>query len=488
MSFANRFKSAPAIRPFLNLGCLFDIPTGSYKTGKHGESILNGGLAPITGIGGRGNTYKSTIAHFMTLRTLDRHGLAEAVVNDTEESLELDRLYHLCRWMPHIGGVPLQDEGRLMLTAKTVMSGNKFFDEFRDYMKERKKDPKTHQKLTPFIDKEGKNIPAFVPVVSEVDSFSQMDIEALDKLYDAHEVGESGLNVEALKSAAAKSQMMMQLPGVTGMGGGYMILTAHVGDEHQLDPYAPPKKKLAFFKGSVKFKRVPENFTFLTNNCWYSISASVMLNQATKTPEFPRNKEDDMKGDTDLMRITVQNLRAKSGPTGLPMEIIASQRDGIHVGLTELNYLKDKDNKTDGYEKVGWGLGGHDKSYFVELYPDVNLQRTTVRGKIDGDPLLQRALEITSEMCQMGNLWHHLPEGLLCTPKALRDDLEAKGYDWNLLLNTRGYWKFEEDVTPTTLPFLSTMDLLRMRQGSYHPWWYPEKKDALKPKKVEATA
>lgn len=468
MSFASRFKPAPAIRPFLNLGCLFDIPTGSYRTGKNGESILNGGMAPITGIGGRGNTYKSTIAHFMSLRTLDRYTCSEAVVYDTEESLDIQRLYHLARWMPYVGGVDLQEEGRLMLTAKTVMSGNKWFDEFRDFMKERKKDPKAHKKLTPFIDKNGENIPAFTPVIGEVDSFSQMDIEALDKLYDAHEVGESGLNVEALKSAAAKSQMMMQLPGVTGMGGGYVTLTAHVGDEHQLDPYAPPAKKLSFLKGKVKFKRVPENFTFLTNNCWYCLSASVMLNQTNKTPEFPRDKDDDLKGDTDLMRITLQNLRAKSGPTGLPMEIIASQRDGVHVGLTEFWYLKE--NKEKG--SVGYGIGGHDRSYYLELVPDVSLQRTTVRGKIDEDPRLQRALEITSEMCQMENLWHHLPDDLVCSPKELYEDLKAKGYDWEVLLDTRGYWMFEDDITDSTKPFLSTMDLLKMRKGEYNPWWY----------------
>lgn len=468
MSFASRFKAAPAVRPFLNVGCLFDIPTGSYRFGEHGESILNGGVAPITGIGGRGNTYKSTIAHFKTLRILDRYLSSEAVVNDTEESLDIERLYHLARWMPVIGGLDLEEEGRLTLTAKTVMSGNKWFDEFRDFMRERKKDPKSHQKTTPFLDKAQKKIQAFTPVVGEIDSFSQMDIDALDKLYDAHDIGESGLNVEALKSAAAKSQMMMQLPGVTGMGGGYVILTAHVGDEHQLDPYAPPAKKLSFLKGKVKFKRVPENFTFLTNNCWYCLSASVMLNQANKTPEFPRNKSDDLQGDTDLMRVTLQNLRAKSGPTGLPMEVIASQRDGVHVGLTEFWYLKNSKEKGE----VGYGIGGHDRSYYLELVPDINLQRTTVRGKIDGEVRLQRALEITSEMCQMKNLWHHLPEGYVVTPKELYESLKTKGWDWEKLLDTRGYWMFEEDITDKTKPFLSTMDLLRMHHGEYEPWWY----------------
>ena len=59
---------------------------------------------------------------------------------------------------------------------------------------------------------------------------------------------------------------------------------------------------------------------------------------------------------------------------------------------------------------------------------------------------------------------------MLCTPKELYDALIQKGYDWNRLLETRGYWTFNNEQQ--ALPFLSTMDLLRMRVGLYHPYWY----------------
>lgn len=469
MSMLKNFKKAPTIRPLLNLGCLFDIPTGTYLKGKHGESILNGGLSYITGIGGRGNTYKSTLAHFMVLRSIDRYRQSEAMIYDTEISLTMLRLNQLGRWMPHIGGddedsTDIEGTGRLMLTDKTVMVGNKWFEEYRSVLKERHKAKNKEYLTTPFMGKDGELIQAFNPFLAEVDSLSQMDIEAVDDMYDKAEVGDSKLNTEALKGAAAKSQMLVQLPGLTGGGGGYLVLTAHVGDEHQLDPYAPPAKKLSFMKGKIKFKRVPENFTFLTNNCWFCHSASVLLNQTNKTPEFPRSKDDDLKGDTDLMVVSLQNLRAKSGPTGLPMDVVVSQRDGVHVGLTEFYYIK-KYNR--------YGLGGHDRAYFLELVPDISLQRTTVRGKIDKELQLQRALEITSEMCQMRNLWHDLPPNLLCTPKELYDGLKEKGYDWTVLLEqTRGYWMFEEDSVNEPKKFLSTMDLLKMCAGEYHPWWY----------------
>ena len=37
-------KPAPAIKPLFNIGALLDIPTGMWVHGKHGESILLGGL------------------------------------------------------------------------------------------------------------------------------------------------------------------------------------------------------------------------------------------------------------------------------------------------------------------------------------------------------------------------------------------------------------------------------------------------------------
>jgi len=460
------FKKAPALRPLLNLGCLFDIPTGSYLYGKHGESILNGGLAFLTGIGGRGNTYKSTLAHFMILRSMDRYLQSESVIYDTEVSLTMLRLSQLAKAMPNIGNIDLEESERLLLTDKTTMTGNKWFSEYRTVLKKRQLEKEQHLLTSPFADKSGALIKVFNPFLAEIDSLSQMDIDSVEAMFNKSEVGDSGLNMEAMKGAAAKSQLLTQLPGLTGTGGGYLILTAHIGDEHQLDPYAPPQKKLTFLKGKLKFKRVPENFTFLMNNAWFCHNASVLFNAKTKTPEFPRNKNDDLQGDTDLMLVTIQNLRGKSGPTGLPMEIIVSQRDGVHVGLSEFNHIKNHER---------FGLGGHDKSYYLELLPEVALQRTTVRGKIDESSELRRALEITSELCQIQTMWYDIPKEYHITPKELYASLKAKGYNWNLLLNTRGYWMFEEDITPTTLPYLSTMDLLRMNNSTnpYVPYWYP---------------
>ena len=60
-------------------------------------------------------------------------------------------------------------------------------------------------------------------------------------------------------------------------------------------------------------------------------------------------------------------------------------------------------------------------------------------------------------------------DDLLCTPLELYEDLKKLGYDWDQLLNTRGWWTVNNDKHP--VPFLSTYDLLMMRKEKYKPYW-----------------
>lgn len=480
MGLKNFFHPAPKIRPQLNLGCLFDVPNGRYHIGARGESILNGGLAYFTGIAGKGNTFKSTVMHYMFLIVLERFAKAVGMSYDTEMSLTAQRLYQLASWMERIGGTDLEDEGRLMLADGTSMIGNVWFKALQDYAKDKVKEAKSITFTTPFIDpKSGKHFEMLQPTPVELDSLSMFTTDSVGNIYEKNTVGDSGANTDALRGAAAKSQMLMQIPTMTAQSSIYLMTSAHVGKQHQLDPYAPPAKQLQYLKGQNAFKHVPEKFTFLTNNLYFISGSQALLNKTTKAPEYPSGPDDNVENDPDLQLITIQNLRAKAGPTGFPYELIVSQREGLLPGLSELNYLKSFDR---------FGIGGNDRTYYLEICPDISLSRTTVRGKLRESAKLRRAMEITSELCQMNVLGYQVettPESLsgqeevrekdlACTAKELYDDLKAKGYDWDVLLDTRGYWVFEE-LAKDEKPFLSTMDLLRMRAGLYHPYWLPKK-------------
>lgn len=472
LSFANTIKTAPEIRPLFNVGCLMDIQCGRYILGKYGESIMNGGLARFTGIGGRANTYKSTLAHFFLLRVIERYIRSAGIVYDSELSMTRDRLIDLFCYMsnqPLEVGRALFTDSRMSLTDASVMLGDSFFDMLKEYGRKKVELPKKESHgTTPFVDSNGDNFIAMFPTPAEIDSMSRFNVRVVDEMMDKNTAGDSSTNMEAMTGNRVKNQIIIQMPTLAEEACMPLIVTAHVDDKIQMDPYAPPQAKLAFLNNKLSFKYVPNQFLFLPNNLWYCFSAHALNNKTTKLAEFPYSPE-HAGAVSDLMEITVQNLRGKYGGSGNPYQILVSQQEGVLIGLTEFNYCK---------ENGRFGISGNVQNYFMTLAPEFKLMRTNVRQKIRENPKLARVMEITSELCQMQQLYTNIPAAARCTAEELYNDLIAMGYDWDVLLNTRGYWIFEEDVTADTKPFLSTMDLVRMRMGLYVPYWLSDEDKA----------
>lgn len=472
MSLIPGFQRALPVKPSINIGALFDIPTGVYITGKHGESILNGGLASITAVVGIGNNFKSTIAHYMNLSGM--HKIAAAIQSylityDTEININEQELKRFYRYQfPLFGGTDLIQEGYWQVTDKTRYYANEWYEIYRDFMKSKKGDDKGKMD-TPFLDRDGVSLMKFpVPSFAEVDSFSEFESSDLAKIQDENELGDSGGNTIHMRKGLMQTRFLMELPALVGAGGGYVTLTAHVGKKIQMAtgpmPQAP-EKLLQHLKNGDAIKGVSGKFFFLLHNCWHARNAVPYINQTTKAAEYPRAGEDALAGDTDLNMVSVTQLRGKNGATGYTLNLLVSQRDGVLPALSEFHYCKTNNR---------WGLGGNDKNYYLELMPDVKLMRTTVRSKLDSDPLLARAMNITSEMLQIKQYWPAFPKEWMCTPLELYEDLKKLGYDWNDLLNTRGWWTLNNDEYP--VPMLSTLDLLKMRKGLYFPYWMNQDK------------
>mgnify|MGYP000905711014 FL=1 len=95
MTLANPFAPAPKIKAMINIGATMDIPTGYWQTGQYGQKILNGGLAPFTGVTSIGNNGKSTFMHWMVLTALSRIACQSYTFGstyDTEYSASEDRI------------------------------------------------------------------------------------------------------------------------------------------------------------------------------------------------------------------------------------------------------------------------------------------------------------------------------------------------------------------------------------------------------------
>lgn len=454
------YKASSDVRPIYNVGFPFDCMSGTYVEGIHGESISIGGLWPTVGVAGPGNVNKSTVMHHFMLAVLNNYAQSQGSSYDTEASASPARWHGLAARFENIAGLDLLEEGKLFLTDCTEMYGNQWFEQLKNLVADKVKDKKNLTLTTPYKNKDGKPISIMVPTPHELDSISMFVTESVQEINDKAEVGESGRNVVAMRSAGAKSQMLMEIPTLTAHGSIPMLFSAHVGKEIKIDAYAPSAKNLTFLKNGTKFKDVPEKFTFLMNTV-YLIYGVEILKHKDGGPEYPVDGDDRFKGDTDLQKIHVTTIRNKGMISGIPFTVVVSQREGVLPELTALELMK---------ESGRFGLGGNAQNFFIELMPDVSLSRTTVRGKIDNDYKLRRAFQFIGEMIQIFNFHDKLDAELRCSPKELYEGLKAKGYDWDRLLETRTNWTFEESKDERE--FLSTMDLLKMRIGQYHPWWY----------------
>jgi hypothetical protein len=470
------FEKIPDVRCAYNVGALFDIPTGRYETGRYGESILNGGYTPFVGVIGKPNTFKSAIGDHFQFCLLSNFLESVAGIFDTEITVtKSGRAVRAERYAGLTGENNPVWNDRLSITSQEIYLLDEWYEKLKEQAENKNKNRTKLLRVTPFLDRQGNPISVMIPSSNFIDSFSKARTKGVEAMLLGNELGTSEQNTSYMKEGGAKKRFLSELPKLIATSAMPMILSAHVGKEIPMDARAIPEKKLGFMKQGDKIMEVSGDFLYLPTQVWQTLSANPLKNDSTKAPEYPNGPGDDMKDDTDLMLINIMLLRNKTGRSGLMMQVIASQELGLMPHLTQFHYIKTCDR---------FGMEGNDRNYTLSFLPDVALARTTIRPKLESNPQLRRAVEITSEMCQMFMLWDSA-KPYECTPKQLYDDLKAKGYDWDILLNTRGWWTFDNDQHE--IPYLSTMDLLRMKKGEYHPYWLSEdKKTVLTPGQIKS--
>ena len=79
LDIAGKFTQTDPVKILFNVGATLDLSTGGYVPGLKGDMVLCGGLAPINGITGPGNSFKSALMHFIIMTVLDRYKEARAI-------------------------------------------------------------------------------------------------------------------------------------------------------------------------------------------------------------------------------------------------------------------------------------------------------------------------------------------------------------------------------------------------------------------------
>jgi hypothetical protein len=359
------------------------------------------------------------------------------------------------------------------ISNKSVQSADDWITEMEEFTKSKEKN-KHMCEYTCFTNpyRKDEGIKTTIPTFMQIDSLSELEPESAMAMLEDGADG-SDTNTYYLKQGLYKNKIMSKMPVIAGSTNTYVLMTAQIGSTVDMATgpakYQQPTKKLQHLKQGDAIKGVSNKFFFLINTLWFADTASKLINQNTKGPEYPTKYGSTVAEDLNVVKLKL--LRSKTGLSGIVIPIVVSQQDGVLMDMTNFYNIKDNDR---------FGISGSLTNYHLDLYPDVNLSRTTVRDKLHENKLLARACEITSDLLQIIT-FHPMvlnDENLACTPAELYKDIKELGYDWNILLNTRNYWTVDQYTNK--IPFLSTMDLLRMRKGLYYPYFLDDKKQLKK--------
>lgn len=456
---------------------LVDVITGEWMKCEKGDYTMNGGLCPHMAVTGKGNSNKTLImlSIICTFLLRNRHIIAfdiDAQIYETENTLEYMRCIQIARGMARVMGATEEEIDEIIewfadhfiLRNSSKLGGNAFYDEMNELCEARIKKNKD-KILLPFRDFKGRPIEIFVPHICGIDSFSALEPGVVtEKFLDENTAGSSDNNTMYLKEAGAKTQMLQKWLNQNPRSSIYMISSAHMGDNINMDPRAPAEKKIMFMKQNHKLKNVPEKYYFYVS-CMFFVNGSTMMINNDKVPIYPLDSTDKEKRDSKDIRLELIVLRNKHGQSGAFIPLIANQNTGIEWHLSAFDYCKDNGR---------WGFSGDNTNYVLDLLPDVKLNRSVIRRKLDDDARLRRVVDINCELQLMYRYqFDKVPRRYRCTPKELYDGLTGLGYDWNsLLLNTRSFYTLDHYDNP--VPPLSTYDMLRMRVGEYIPYWMDE--------------
>ena len=397
MGILNIFKRSTnetAFVPYINTGTLFDIATGKFKCGVNSTQILDGGISSCMGISGRAQTYKSGIAGSLVANAMLVHPEAYAFIFDSENTISGPERYSDFTPLDK----PVHD--RIAFYNSTTTNLTDFYDKIKQIADEKLANKKDYIVESPFKGIDGKPIKTWIPTFVLIDSFSRARSNKGDDQFDKNNVDDSAMNTFYLYDGGVKSRIMNDLPTRAAKAGIYVILTAHVGDKMDLDPYSPTPKQLQFMKNNDRMKNVGSNFEFLTTALLQTNKATV-LQDSNKHCLYPTVNSTD----SEVNQVDTTLVRCKNNSAGVQIPYVLSQNQGILKDVTNFQLLRNCKN-------FGMTVKGNNQSFSPLLLPDVTVTRNNLRDTFDSNYRAARAIELTAQLCFIQQFWstYRMPE------------------------------------------------------------------------------
>lgn len=459
----------PPMRINLNVPGGFNLLNCDIVIGNRGEYLVNGGLAQTVSVSGPGNSFKSTFLEFLELAAMNTVMSTHDSFKhkyDTENNISLNGLERLAKPFKYLPDDMIQgDDPRWTVTDKARVFAGEWIDSVRKECMEKLNDKDMQIEFNAYKDyRTNKVLVLPVPTFYDIDSLSELEGQASIELVENKGLDDS--NTVFMNQGALKTKILTIISTLSLKTNTYFGMTAQVGKavnmDTMADKYSPPPRTSAYINQNTKVKGVSDKFFFIPLTALIVKKSGILMNQTTKLPEYPMASDNETA--TDLHVLDVVPFRNKSGASGNILQVVVSQREGVKPELTDFHNCKV--NK--------FGIEGSNVSYNFVIYPEVKMGRTTVRKKLEEDERLKRAAEITHELMDSKYLKFVIDNDLWCEPEVLYKDVKDLGYDWDLILDSRG-WIAPDNYAEHLPPYLSIIDILFIRKGKI-PYWYDKTK------------
>ena len=421
-----KYKTNNNFFPYANTGTLFDLATGKFRVGTKNNWVLDGGLSQCSGISGRGQTYKSGLAGSLLARALNIYKDSYGIVYETENTIPDGTRYD--DFVPE--DQPVSD--RIIFKNTTDYSLTGFYDELIEIIDEKIKHKSDFYVESPFLDlSTNKPMKCWIPTFILVDSFSRAKSSKSDNQISNNSIDDGSVNSYYLYDGNIKSRIMNDLPARASKAGVYVIMTAHVGDKMDLDPYAPAPKQLQYMKNNDRMKNVGSNFEFLTTSLVQTLKATVMQTNDKKCL-YP---DGDRSTNVEVNCVDTMLVRCKNNASGIQVPYVLSQYQGILDAVTNFNFLRNNGN-------YGMNVQGNNQRFNPLLIPETTLTRTNIR-QTTKDYRTNRALEVIAQLCFIQNLWSiwKLPETIATPIEKVAEALShSEKMSVDRVLESTGTW------------------------------------------------
>ena len=469
LGFMEKLEEIIPVKARYNTGLCLDLLCGRPQVGRYGDVVMNGGIAPYTGVCGAPNVGKSTWMDTMGTILNQRYGIPYLKHNneaDANSERFVDISYYVAPELQE-WRYRMHEHRTLRELDLTAYTSADMWETIRQLAARREAQRDQLWKETPFLDEDGEPVRILMPFAHSQDSLSEWKSNVIEKKLDENDVGAKENATFGLMHGAAKTQMVSEIPTMCARGGMIIFQSAHMGDKFKLDAYAPVRKKMEYLAGDLEIKFVSNNWRYLPNNLWWVMGNSPLLKKASDGkyyPEFQMPGFSKIAKDTDLTLCSIVNLRGKNGPSGVPFDLVMSQSRGLIPFMTNFRYIWESETSSG----MGFGISGSDKAAWLDIYPEVKFNRFNIFELAEKDVRLQRAIRFTADLCILHERIRNYPRHQLCSAQELYTDIK-KLYDWNEFLDTRDYWTWDHYTHP--LKYLSIYDLLNFRLGVSTPYW-----------------